>query len=224
MTDLQPRSSNTDSTGAPIAEGASKRLATTGAAATYDVRLIPLTAIVPAIAQARSVWDQDELTNLAASIRQQGILQPITVRPRHDGSYMLVLGERRYRAAEIAGLNHIPAMIAEMSDEAAALAGLMENLQRQDLSPIEEGEALARLLTLPGYSIRNIGKKLGLERVSKGYVEDRIRLARAPEDVRAMVRQRPQTLTHARELCSVQNQAVRRDAIKRTLAGMPLRE
>lgn len=187
-----------------------------------DYMSLPIQAVRAGRWQARKNFDQTELEGLADSIREQGILQPIVVRLVDDG-YELVMGERRLRAAEMAGLSEVPARVVTMDDGAAMIAGLAENLQRASLSPIEEGEAFSKLLDMGGFTLRNIGQKLGLERVNKGYVEDRVRAYRAPEDVQDMIRQRPNSLTHVREIAAIVDPPARQEAIAATIKGASLK-
>ena len=164
-----------------------KKLDTLSAVTTEEETLgewmqVSVDALQPAHGQARTVWNARELETLADSITVQGILQPLIVRrvPQNgdDAVYTLVAGERRLRAAKMAGLTHVPVLLREMDDEEAMLAGLTENLQRANLSVLEEGAAFARALELPGFSVRTLGTKLGLERVNKGYIEERVRAHR----------------------------------------------
>jgi len=108
--------------------------------------LIDLDKISPAADQPRKAFDQGTLLELAMSIRERGVLEPIVVRPRKEGDYEIVMGERRWRAAQMAGLTQIPAIIREMSDEDASIDGLLENFQREDLNPVERAKAIKKLL------------------------------------------------------------------------------
>ena len=107
---------------------------------------LPLTAIDPGRYQPRTKMDDTALAELAASIRAQGVMQPVLVRPREGGRYELIAGERRWRAARLAGLGEIPALVREVPDEAALAMALIENIQREDLNPIEEATGLQRLV------------------------------------------------------------------------------
>ena len=107
---------------------------------------LPVDRILPNPSQPRRVFDRDELVSLAQSIRENGLLQPITVRRDSDGAYLLVAGERRLRAAKLAGLQEIPALVTDCDRESSAVLALLENLQRQDLNLFEEANALLGLL------------------------------------------------------------------------------
>ncbi|MCZ6710438.1 MAG: ParB/RepB/Spo0J family partition protein, partial [Gammaproteobacteria bacterium] len=106
------------------------------------INQIAITAVVRGRYQPRLGFNDDALAELAASIRAQGVIQPVVVRPRAQGGYELVAGERRWRAAQMAGLTEIPAVIKEVSDEQASAMALVENIQREDLNPLEEAQAM----------------------------------------------------------------------------------
>jgi ParB family chromosome partitioning protein len=164
------------------------------------VRNIPVDKIEPNPAQPRMVIDPTALRELAASVREHGVLQPVLVRPLDEGRYQLVAGERRWRAARLAQQNTVPAMIEEIDDDTALEISIIENLQREDLSPLEEAEMYRRMTAEHGYSVRKLAHKLGKD---KGYIENRLRLADAPPDVRDLVATRRDTLSHAYELMKV---------------------
>jgi ParB family chromosome partitioning protein len=166
------------------------------------VRSVPIDRIDPSPDQPRLAMDQDSLDDLAASVREHGILQPILVRPGAGARYQIVAGERRWRAARIAGLELIPALIQELDDETALEISIIENLQREDLSPLDEALMYERMIHEHGYSVRRLAQKVGKD---KGYLENRLRLADAPAEVRELVSVRKDTLSHAYELMKVQD-------------------
>jgi len=166
------------------------------------VRSVPIDRIDPSPDQPRLAMDQDSLDDLAASVREHGILQPILVRPAAGARYMIVAGERRWRAARIAGLELIPALIEELDDETALEISIIENLQREDLSPLDEALMYERMIHEHGYSVRRLAQKVGKD---KGYLENRLRLADAPAEVKELVSVRKDTLSHAYELMKVQD-------------------
>ena len=125
------------------------------------VRYVPINDIRPNPQQPRRRFDPEGLQELAASIAAYGILQPLTVR-QQGGVYQLVAGERRWRAARIAGLRQVPCLLARVDEEDAALLALIENLQRRDLDYMEEAEAIARLLRRYGLSQQQAAEKLGI--------------------------------------------------------------
>lgn len=140
--------------------------------------LVPLGDVRPNPDQPRKHFNADRLAELAASIRTHGLLQPVVVRQGAEG-FELVAGERRYRAAELAGLSHLPALVRDVSDPTEI--ALIENLQREDLSPLEEAEALALLIERHGYSHRQVAEMLGK---SRPYVSNMLALTRLPEVVK----------------------------------------
>jgi ParB/RepB/Spo0J family partition protein len=171
------------------------------------VRIVPLDHIEANPQQPRLAFDQETLDELAASIREHGVLQPILVRPVGPNTYQLIAGERRLRASKLAGLDSIPALIEEIDDDTALEISIIENLQREDISPLDEAAMYDRMVSEHGYSIRKLADKLGKD---KGYVENRLRLADAPDEVRALVSLRKDTLSHAYELMKVQDPKRRR--------------
>jgi len=150
--------------------------------------------------QPRLAFDEATLEELAASIVEHGVLQPILVRPRDDGRYQLIAGERRWRASRIAGMATIPALVEDIDDDTALEISIIENLQREDISVLDEAAMYDRMIREHGYSIRRLADKLGKD---KGYLENRLRLADAPPEVRELVSLRKDTLSHAYELMKV---------------------
>jgi ParB family transcriptional regulator, chromosome partitioning protein len=166
------------------------------------VRNVPVDRVVPNPNQPRLAMDKAGLDDLTASVREHGVLQPILVRPRPNGHYELIAGERRWRAAQGAGLATIPALIEDIDDETALEIAVIENLQREDLSPIDEALIYDKMIREHGYSIRKLAQKLGKD---KGYLENRLRLADAPPEIRELVSVRKDTLSHAYELLKVED-------------------
>jgi ParB/RepB/Spo0J family partition protein len=180
------------------------------------VRVIPIANIESNPNQPRTVFDIEALHELAASVREHGVLQPILVRPLGQNRYQLVAGERRWRASKEAGLTTIPALVEELDDDTALEIAIIENLQREDLSPLEEATMYDRMVREHGYSIRKLAEKLGKD---KGYLENRLRLAGAPEEIRELVSLRKDTLSHAYELMKVQDDRKRRRLAARVAIG-----
>ena len=160
------------------------------------VRYIPINTVRPNPQQPRRSFDETALRELADSIRAYGILQPLTVRDR-GGFYELVAGERRLRAARIAGLREVPCLIAEVGEEDAALLALIENLQRRDLDYMEEAAAIARLIRRYGLSQQQAAEKLGK---SQPTIANKLRLLRLSAPVIDCLRQYGLTERHARTL------------------------
>ena len=173
------------------------------------VQYIPLGRIRPNPQQPRQGFDEEGLAELAASIRSCGILQPLTVRRAGDG-YELVAGERRLRAARIAGLREVPCLVAQVGEEDSALLALMENLQRRDLDCFEEAAAIARLISRYSLSQEQAAEKLGK---SQSAVANKLRLLRLGEPVRQQLRHAGLTERHARALLRLPDDKVRLDAL-----------
>jgi ParB family chromosome partitioning protein len=180
------------------------------------IRNVPLERIDPNPDQPRLTFDEDSLQELAASITEHGVLQPILVRPGADGRYQLIAGERRWRSAQIAGLRQIPAIVEEIDDETALEIAIIENLQREDLSPLDEALMYERMTTEHGYSLRKLAQKLGKD---KGYIENRLRLADAPSEIKQLVSLRNDTLSHAYELLKVDDPRKRRKLAEQVARG-----
>jgi ParB family transcriptional regulator, chromosome partitioning protein len=189
------------------------------------VRQIAIDRIDPNPEQPRLAFDEATLDELAASIREHGVLQPVLVRPRPGNRFQLIAGERRWRASKRADQDTIPALVEDIDDETALEISIIENLQREDLSPLDEATMYDRMIREHGYSIRKLAEKLGKD---KGYLENRLRLADAPEEVRQLVSVRKDTLSHAYELLKVPDPKKRRrlaDAVARgELSLVKLRE
>src|SRR5687768_2359373 len=182
------------------------------------IRKIPLDRITSNPDQPRMTFDEDALAELAASITEHGVLQPILVRPIGGElqRYQLVAGERRWRAARLAGLKEIPALIEQLDDETALEIGIIENLQREDLSPLEEALIYDRMTHEHGYSLRKLAQKLGKD---KGYIENRLRLAGAPTEIKQLVSLRKDTVSHAYELLKVEDPKKRRRLAEQVANG-----
>ena len=163
------------------------------------VRSLPVEMLEPSPYQPRGAMNLEALEELTASIRERGILQPLLVRPHPTlpGRYQIIAGERRWRASQAAGLHEVPALIRELTDVDAMAAGLVENLQRQDLNPIEEAEGFRRLLDEFGISQELVGQAVGKSRV---HVSNTLRLLNLPEVIRVELRKGTLTAGHARAL------------------------
>ncbi len=189
------------------------------------VRLVAVDRIEPNPENPRLAFDEGTLEELAASIREHGVLQPVLVRPLDDNRFQLIAGERRWRASKLAGQSTIPALVEDIDDSTALEISIIENLQREDISPLDEAVMYDRMIKEHGYSIRRLAEKLGKD---KGYLENRLRLADAPPEVRELVSLRKDTLSHAYELMKVADPRKRRrlaDAVARNeLSLVKLRE
>jgi ParB family chromosome partitioning protein len=184
---------------------------------TLGIRQIPVDRIEANPNQPRTRFEQGALDELTASVREHGILQPVLVRPLEaTNRYQLVAGERRWRAATAAGLASIPALIEELDDDTALEIAIIENLQREDLSPLEEAVMYDRMVKEHGYSIRRLAQKLGKD---KGYLENRLRLAGAPPEIQELVSVRKDTISHAYELLKVEDPKKRRRLAEQVARG-----
>ena len=179
-----------------------------------QIRDVPTNRVLPNPAQPRLSYEEDSLAELADSIRAHGVLQPILVRPA-GSQFELIAGERRWRAARMAGLNAVPAIVLDFDEDTALEVSIIENLQREDVSPLEEAAMYRKMLAL-GYSVRQLAAKIGKD---KGYVENRLRLADAPPEIRELVSVRKDTISHAYELMKVTDEKTRRKLAKRVADG-----
>jgi ParB family chromosome partitioning protein len=169
---------------------------------------IPLDKLRPNARQPRSHFDETELTELADSIRRDGVLQPVLVRALRDGEgYELIAGERRWRAARIAGLDAVPAVVREADDRQALALALVENVVRADLDPIEEARAYARLTDEMGLTQGEVAQAVGRSRVS---VTNAMRLLDLPDDVIGMLERRELSEGHGRALLQAPGHEERR--------------
>lgn len=178
------------------------------------VRYLPLGEIRPNPRQPRRNFSQEALLELADSIRSYGILQPLTVRRTEDG-YELVAGERRLRAAGLAGLREVPCLVARVDEEDSALLALIENLQRRDLDYWEEAEAIARLIECYDLSQEQAAEKLGK---SQSAVANKLRLLRFAEPVRQALRDAGLTERHARALLRLDGEEEQLLAVRQAAA------
>lgn len=165
---------------------------------------LPIDEIEPNRDQPRKTFDETALAELADSIRAHGVLQPLLVRPSADGSYRLVAGERRYRAARMAGLTEVPVTVREMTDEEESVFALIENLQREDLNAIEEAEGLKQLIDTYGLTQEQAASRVGKSRTA---VTNALRLLNLPQTVAALVKDGKISMGHARALLSVADEA-----------------
>ena len=166
----------------------------------YDV--IPTDSIVPNRMQPRAIFDEERLRELADSIREHGILQPLSVSPMPDGRYELIAGERRLRAARMAGLEEVPTVIKRVDDEGMLALSIVENIQREDLNPIEEAHAYRELVDQFNYTHEEVARKVGKSRVA---VANGIRLLKLPQAIQEDVASGRYSAGHARAILAVEN-------------------
>ncbi len=164
------------------------------------LRELPLDVITPGPYQPRSIFDEDRLEELAESIRHQGVIQPVVVRATGDNEFQLIAGERRWRGAQMAGIEKIPAIIRDVPDEIAIAMALVENIQRENLNPIEEATALKRLVLEFQMTHQEAGDAVGR---SRSAVSNLLRLLELSEEVRELVDARHLEMGHARALLTL---------------------
>jgi len=192
-----------------------------GGAGSNDLAHVPVDQIHPNPRQPRKRFDHEATAGLAESIRAQGIIQPVVLRPRAAGGYELIAGERRWRAAKEASVATLPALVRDAADRDALLLGLVENVAREELSPIEEARAYALLTDEFGLALGEIAERVGS---SKPAVSNRLRLLELSDDVLAMVERGELTEGHARAVLAVpDNEGRRRLARKIVRQGLSVR-
>jgi ParB family chromosome partitioning protein len=165
-----------------------------------ELRDLPLELIRPGRYQPRSVFDEEKLAELADSIRSQGVVQPVVVRPVGEDEFELIAGERRWRAAQIAGIDVIPAVLRDVPDEASVAMALIENIQREDLNPLEEATALRRLIDDFQMTHQEAADSVGRSRAA---VSNLLRLLELMQEVKYMIDMRLIEMGHARALLSL---------------------
>lgn len=172
---------------------------------------LPINEIIPNRDQPRKTFDEAALEELAESIKQHGVLQPLLVRPIPSGGYQLVAGERRWRACRMAGLNKVPVVIKELTDTETMEIAIIENLQREDLNPIEEAEGLQALIDKCGYTQEEVAASVGKSRPA---IANSLRLLRLPQEVRDMTKNGEISAGHARALLAFDNDVMMLEAAK----------
>src|SRR5438094_7035155 len=181
-----------------------------------QLREIDIDRILPNAHQPRKNFDEGALNELADSIREHGVVQPVVVRALEDGFFQLIAGERRWRAAQRAGLFRIPAVIRQATEHAALEIALIENLQREDLNPIEEAEAYERLITEFGMTQEDVASRVGKNRTT---VANMLRLLRLPAEVQQWLREDRLTTGHAKALLSLSHLRDMVDSARKIIQG-----
>lgn len=202
----------------PAGDGAAS---ITEAAPQEAVSSLPLDLIQRGRYQPRRDFDPDSLRELADSIAAQGVIQPIVVRPIGEGRYEIVAGERRWRASQQAGLSAIPVVVRDVDEQAAIAIALIENIQRADLNPLEEAEALARLLTEFGLTHQQVAEAVGKSRTT---VTNLLRLLELNDDVKGYLREGRLEMGHARALLGLRGPQQSRAAGEVIARGLSVRE
>lgn len=175
-------------------------------------QLIPVSRIAPNADQPRKTFNTETIEELANSIREKGVLQPIIVKKKNDGAFEIVCGERRFRAAQLCGLAEVPAIIKDVADEDFLEWALIENIQREDLNPIEEAEAYQRLVEERMISQEEVAKRVGKNRVT---VTNTLRLLRLPPEVKLYLADGRLAAGHARALLGLLSPEHQRQMAKR---------
>ncbi|TYT26783.1 ParB/RepB/Spo0J family partition protein [Luteimonas viscosa] len=185
------------------------------------LRTLPVDAMRAGKYQPRKHWDSDKLTELAESIRSQGVIQPIVVRALADRTYEIIAGERRWRAAKEAGLAEIPAVVREVDDRTVVAMALIENIQREDLNPLEEAQALQRLIEEFDLTHAAAAETVGRSRAA---VSNLLRLLELPPAIRALLEARRLEMGHARALLTLSPDLASKLASEAAERGWSVRE
>jgi ParB family chromosome partitioning protein len=183
---------------------------------TDQLREIDIDRILPNAHQPRKSFNEDALNDLAASIQIHGVVQPIVVQPLPDGFYQLIAGERRWRASQRAGLTRMPAVVRDIGDHSALEIALIENIQREDLNPIEEAQAYERLIVEFSLTQEEVARRVGKNRAT---VANMLRLLRLPSEVQQWIIEDKLTTGHAKALLSLQNLTAVVDSARRIILG-----
>ena len=176
---------------------------------------VEIDAIVPGPMQPRTHFDEASLESLADSIRTHGIVQPLLVR-RRDGGYQLIAGERRWRAAKLAGISRVPVVIKEVPDDNLLEIALIENIQRENLNPIEEAQAYKKLIETVGLTQESLASRVGRDR---SYITNHLRLLRLPDDVQQLVKEGRLSTGHARTLLAIDQVDLQRRLARQIIDG-----
>lgn len=178
------------------------------------LREVPVSAIAPNPWQPRTHFDPAELEELAQSIKQHGVLQPVLVSQQPDGTFQLIAGERRWRAVQLAGLNTVPALVKEVTPQASLELALVENIQRRDLNPLEEAHAYRQLLDDHGLTQEALAQRIGKSRVS---VTNTLRLLQLPDEVLEALAAGELSEGHARAILMASGNEARLALLRRVL-------
>lgn len=183
--------------------------------ADQELRSVPVDLVAPSASQPRRRFDEEPLNALAASLGEKGVLQPVLLRPLPAGGYELIAGERRWRAAKIAGMSEIPAIVRSHGDAEALEIALIENMAREDLNPVEEARACAALVEELGLTREQVGTRVGRSRVA---VSNLMRLLDLPDEALALIEEGVLSEGHGRALLLAEDHAARR-RLARECAG-----
>ncbi len=185
------------------------------------VSYLPIHEIMPNINQPRKTFDEEKIEEMAESIKEHGIIQPIVVRAKQKG-YEIVAGERRWRGAMKAGLAQVPCLIRELTDEQNMLIAIIENMQREDLNPVEEAEGLYQMIETFGMTQAQVSKSVGK---SRPYIANALRLLKLPEYIKTKLADGEITTGHARTLIAVDNEKIQKEICDKVIKeNMSVRE
>ncbi len=168
-----------------------------------DVKIIKITQIEPNKTQPRSDFDEEKLNSLADSILEYGVLQPIVVKLNSNGFYTIIAGERRWRAARIAKLKEIPAIVKSFDEKSEKEVALIENLQRENLNAVEEALGIKELMDVYGLTQEDVSKKIGK---SRSAVANSVRLLNLPDSIKAFIKDGVLSMGHARSILALENE------------------
>ena len=183
---------------------------------TDQLREVDIDRILPNSHQPRKNFDQDALNDLANSIRAHGVVQPLVVRPLDDGFFQLIAGERRWRASQLAGLPRVPVVVRETGEHDALEIALIENLQREDLNPMEEAQAYERLIVDFGMTQEEVAKRVGKNRAT---IANMLRLLKLPAEVQQWLRENQLSTGHAKALLSLSDLSAILDSARKIIQG-----
>jgi ParB family chromosome partitioning protein len=205
-----------------LGRGLSALLSEVSTTSSEELREIDIDLIEPNNLQPRTRFDEQQLEDLAQSIRENGIVQPILVRRLGGGQYQIVAGERRWRAAQRASLQQIPAVVRDVPDDKMLELALIENIQRQELNAIEEAYAYKRLIDNLGLTQETVAQRVGRDRT---FVTNYLRLLRLPEDIQRLVEESKISMGHARALLSIDDSNKQRELAQSIVEkGLSVRE
>lgn len=213
----------------PVSRGAEAQIAAAKGSGTQEsrddsaeaVRYISIHDVKPNVNQPRKTFDEEKIAELAASIRENGIIQPLIVRKKGK-TYEIVAGERRWRASVKAELKEVPCIVRELDDEQNMLLAIVENMQREDLNPLEEAEGLNQMIASYGLTQEQVSKSVGK---SRPYIANSLRLLKLPEDIRELISEGKLSAGHGRALLSVEDEERQKKITEMILKdGLSVRE
>ncbi len=205
----------------PLGRGLEALLSADQTGSTVEPDEIPIDRIEPGSMQPRTRFDEARLEELAKSIKANGVVQPLLVR-RKGNHYELIAGERRWRAAQLAGLTHVPVVVRSVPDDKVLELALIENIQREDLNPIEEAHAYKKLIDSIGLTQETLAERVGRDR---SYITNYLRLLRLPPDIQRLIEEGKLSTGHARTLLATSDSDTQRRIAKRIIErGLSVRE